>query len=91
MRNPLLVFIPLIFAGVAAANDGAPDTRAAPKAEPRANCLHETGSRLKRSSTDPCIPAAGRTYDSEQIHESGARDAGEALRLLDPSLTVQRH
>ena len=49
-------------------------------------CL--TGTRIS-SSSESC-PASGRVYSDEDIRSTGATTAGDALRLLDPSITVRR-
>jgi hypothetical protein len=50
-------------------------------------CLSETGSRI---SSDEYCKAIGRSYSSDDISRTGSTTAGEALRLLDPSITVTR-
>jgi hypothetical protein len=50
-------------------------------------CLTETGSRLGDNRTD--CSAFGRSYSHEDIDRTGATTVGDALRLLDPSITVQ--
>jgi hypothetical protein len=54
------------------------------------NCLRETGS-LIRAKPGECLPVVGRSYSSEDIQRTGARNLGDALRLLDPSVTVRGH
>jgi hypothetical protein len=46
-----------------------------------------TGTRI--SSNEPCS-APGRAYTDRDIQNTGATSAAEALRLLDPSITVSR-
>jgi len=46
-----------------------------------------TGSRIP--SSEACAPF-GRVYSAKDIQTTGATDAAEALRLLDPSITVRR-
>ena len=46
-----------------------------------------TGTRI--SSTEPCA-SPGRAYSDKDIQNTGATTAAEALRLLDPSITVRR-
>lgn len=45
-------------------------------------------NRIPRSG-EPCS-AAGRSYSNEEIARTGATTTGEALRLLDPAITVHR-
>lgn len=49
-----------------------------------ANCLQETGSRLKPA--DGCINANGRSYDVDQLRSTGQPGLGSALRMLDPAV-----
>jgi hypothetical protein len=49
-------------------------------------CLTQTGSRIAAKNTD--CPAFGRSYSSDDIDRTGSPTAGEALRLMDPSITV---
>ncbi len=50
-----------------------------------AACLTQTGSRIASDCT-----AIGRSYSSTDISATGATSAGDALRLLDPSVTISR-
>ncbi len=60
-------------------------------------CLHETGSHLRTISHDrntatvECTGAPGHAYTRQDIERTGAIDTGDALRQLDPSLTIRRH
>jgi hypothetical protein len=47
-----------------------------------------TGSRLSANGADCSI--FSRSYSSEDISRTGATQASEALRLMDPSITVNR-
>ena len=51
-------------------------------------CLTQTGSRIAGDGTN-CL-AIGRTYTSDDISRTGATTAGDALSLMDPSITVHR-
>jgi len=51
-------------------------------------CLSHTASRIP-DSAGGCT-AVGRSYSSEDIQRTGAVTADEALRLLDPTVTVHR-
>jgi hypothetical protein len=48
-----------------------------------AGCL-ETGSRIASDCAAP-----GRSYDQRDIRTTGQTDAQQALRMLDPSVTLQ--
>jgi hypothetical protein len=47
-------------------------------------CVQDTGTRIKHSK-DECLQS-GRTYSREELERTGAFDAGDALRRLDPRL-----
>jgi hypothetical protein len=49
-------------------------------------CLSQTGSRITGDRAD-CV-AFGRSYSSGDIETTGKVDVGDALRVLDPSITV---
>jgi hypothetical protein len=51
-------------------------------------CLSQTGSRITRNNAN--CSAIGRSYSSDDINRTGSTTAGEALRLLDPSITVHQ-
>lgn len=51
-------------------------------------CLKYTASRIPDSAGG--CSAVGRSYSSEDIQRTGAVTADEALRLLDPTITVHR-
>jgi len=76
----------MIFAGCAAIAD---DTKAKPDRQTAAaenpSCLAETGSRI---SVEGKCRGTGRSYTNDDIRGTGATTADEALRLLDPSITV---
>jgi hypothetical protein len=50
------------------------------------SCLIHTGSRI---DTKGCR-GTGRSYTGEDLERTGKTTAGEALPLLDPSITVHR-
>jgi len=62
-----------------------------PQPAPAALALNDracvTGTRIP--STEPCA-SAGRVYSDKDIQTTGATTTGDALRLLDPSITVRR-
>ena len=51
-------------------------------------CLTQTGSRI--ADINGNCSAFGRSYSSDDINRTGSTTADEALRLLDPSITVHR-
>ncbi len=50
------------------------------------SCLTQTGSRIAANGTT--CTAVGRAYSHDDINRTGATTADEALRLLDPSVTI---
>jgi len=76
--------------GAAAIGAEASDSRADDR-----NCLRQTGSRItahenrkaeRAGKPGKCANAFGRAYDREDIERTGATDAAEALRMLDPAI-----
>jgi hypothetical protein len=68
-------------------------TRATPHAVVRPgdrNCLRSTGSLIPPKPGE-CLPVAGRSYSQEDIRRTGAVNTADALRMLDPSVTVRGH
>jgi uncharacterized lipoprotein YajG len=51
------------------------------------NCLTETGSRI---TTQSSCSGFGRNYSQADLQRTGQTQAGDALVLLDPSITVHR-
>jgi len=51
-------------------------------------CLTETGSRV--SSGPAKCRGFGRSYSSDDIQRTGSTSAGDALALLDSSITVHK-
>jgi hypothetical protein len=49
-------------------------------------CLIQTGSRI--TSNNANCSAIGRSYSRDDINRTGSTTADEALRLMDPSITV---
>jgi hypothetical protein len=79
----------LILAGCAGtAQDMKSNATESTAATSDATCLAGTGSRIPAGGTN-CM-AAGRSYTNDDIKLTGATSAGDALRLLDPSITVHR-
>ena len=77
----------LILAACAANTAGVKPNAAAPGAVAHNSaCLSQTGSRI--AGNDANCTAIGRSYSSDDIDRTGSTTAGEALRLLDPSITV---
>lgn len=71
-------------AGTPPANDTDAAKRAASSA--RADCLRETGSRIKPRD-ERCVEQPGRSYDREDLDRTGRTNPADALRTLDPAIT----
>ena len=85
-RKVAALAIGLIFISSAALGDDAkPKPPSDSAGAQNASCSTQTGSRIcvKEQSRGP-----GRHYTSEDIKRTGATTVGQALRLLDPSITV---
>jgi hypothetical protein len=54
--------------------------------QPPETCL-KTGSRIPRADQD-CSGLPGRAYTDEDIRRTGQTNVGDALQLLDPSVSV---
>jgi hypothetical protein len=59
-------------------------------AKDEVDCPRPTGSRIVRKERDGCIIGAGRSYHRRDIDSTGARDAGQVLEMLDPSIRGRR-
>lgn len=49
------------------------------------SCLTDTGSRIKRKSSQ-CLNVTGRRYDRDDVNSTGQTNVGDALRQLDPRI-----
>jgi hypothetical protein len=54
------------------------------------HCIKETGSRIVHKNKTACLNEAGRSYDQDDLRRTGATNVGDALRLLDPAISVHR-
>ena len=63
--------------------------RAVPPLDSR-QCIRDTGSHIPPPKGQ-CLPVAGRSYSQEDIRRTGTTTTGQALRMLDPSVTVHGH
>jgi len=52
-------------------------------------CVPDTATRIPVKEHD--CAGFGRTYTQEDIQRTGQPDTAQALRMLDPSLTVHGH
>lgn len=72
--------------GACATPRSTPVATAGPAPVEKIGCSAGTGSRLPPG--DGRCGEAQRSYSSEDIRRTGSVDAGDALQLLDPSITV---
>ncbi|MGH8145307.1 MAG: hypothetical protein ACREPY_03155 [Rhodanobacteraceae bacterium] len=63
--------------------------RAVPPLDSHA-CIRDTGSHIP-AKKGQCLPVAGRSYTQQDIQRTGATNVGQALQMLDPSVTVHGH
>ena len=73
----------------AAADEAVAKKEHPPKAEAQAGCVTSTGSRIPPAHGSKCA-AVGRSYGERDIRLTGATTTADALRLLDPAITVHR-
>jgi hypothetical protein len=75
----------ILMSSAAIGDDGKPKPPGHSADAQNANCLTQTGSRICVKGKDR---GPGRYYTSEDIRRTGATTVGQALPLLDPSITV---
>lgn len=63
--------------------------RAVPPLDSRM-CIRDTGSHIPPPKGQ-CLPVAGSSYSQRDILQTGATNVGQALQMLDPSVTVHGH
>ncbi|HJP99370.1 MAG TPA: hypothetical protein VJ862_12475 [Rhodanobacteraceae bacterium] len=63
--------------------------RAVPPLDSR-QCIRDTGSHIP-PRRGQCLPVAGSSYSAQDIQRTGATNIGQALQMLDPSVTVHGH
>ncbi|MGB6353341.1 MAG: hypothetical protein WBF21_05135 [Steroidobacteraceae bacterium] len=63
-----------------------PSARTSAATARNSSCLTSTGTRVQVAGSD--CSAIGRAYSSEDIDRTGATTTADALRLMDPSVTI---
>jgi len=76
----------LCVAGCATSSPAPESKLTAAEAEPPAGCVADTATRIPVKPSD-CW-AFGRTWTDQDVKSTGATDAGQALRQLDPTVTI---
>jgi hypothetical protein len=85
------MFKNLLICAVVSAAAIACSTTAPPRPDNRtaaaALCPQNTASRIPMRPGD-CSSTPGRTYSNEEIERTGQTNVGDALQMLDPSISV---
>lgn len=50
-------------------------------------CIRDTGSLIP-APKGQCLPVPGNSYSQKDIRQTGATNIGQALQMLDPSVTA---
>lgn len=85
LRIAVVILSAVTLFGCAATAENAKPKAALSAAVKDPTCLTQTGSRI---SPPAKCRGFGRSYTSEDIDRTGTTSAGDALALLDPSITV---
>jgi hypothetical protein len=86
MRIAGVIVSGLVLFGCAATSQDVKSKPTASTMDP--NCLTDTGSRVSVGKQG--CRGFGRSYSKDDIDRTGSTNAGEALALMDPSITVHR-
>jgi hypothetical protein len=54
----------------------------------RLACSQPTAASRIPRKPDECSPSPGRTYSQTDVERTGQTNVGDALQMLDPSITV---
>jgi hypothetical protein len=87
MLNKILIGAGLALCVAACATNPSTSGPAAAAKQPPGWCVSSTGTRIPMSQSE--CTALGHTWTQDQIQTTGATDAAQALRQLDPSLTIR--
>lgn len=77
----------LCASNIAAADDSKPASKPVKTAVPDRTCLRDTGSRIPPRPHE--CSGVGHSYSEKDIDRTGKTTVGEALRLLDPAVTIR--
>ncbi len=89
MRSKILIGTALTLCVAACASNPSTPPLAAAAKSPPGWCVTSTGTRIPLGPRE--CAAAGHTWTQKDISTTGATDTGQALRQLDPSLTITGH
>jgi hypothetical protein len=81
-----LLICAVVSASVIACSTTAP-ARPDSRTTAAASCPQNTASRIPMRPGD-CSSTPGRTYSNEEIERTGQTNVGDALQMLDPSISV---
>jgi hypothetical protein len=84
LRNLVLCTAVSICAACASTSTPKADTQTVAAAQP---CPIESGSRIPAKAGN-CPSYPGRSYSQQDIDRTGQSQVGDALQMLDPSVTV---
>ena len=85
-KLPIAGVLALCVAACATSPSASQSKLTAGQAEPPAGCVADTATRIPVQPSD-CW-AFGRTWTGQDVKSTGATDAAQALRQLDPTVTV---
>jgi hypothetical protein len=88
MRIAIVIVAGATLFGCATTADNAKSKPAVSAAAQDPTCLTDTGSRVV--PVPPKCRGIGQSYSSTDIDRTGQTNAADALRLLDPAITVHR-
>lgn len=91
MYRSTLAIVLTGMSALAAGDPAAPpaaQTQAATQPDASRVCPQDSGTRIKQQPGS-CLSSPGRTYGSDEIRNTGATNAADALSKMDPSLTVR--
>lgn len=77
----------LCAANIAIADDSKPASKPEKTTVPDRACLRDTGSRIPPRPHE--CSGVGHSYSEKDIDRTGKANVGEALRLLDPTVTIR--
>jgi hypothetical protein len=83
-RELLICTVVSACAACTSTSQSRPDAKTADASQP---CSLATGSRIP-AKPGQCSSAPGRSYSQQDIDRTGQTQVGDALQMLDPSITV---
>jgi hypothetical protein len=92
MSNKALIIAGMsLWVAACASTPATPDAAKTPATAaaqlPPSGCVSQTATRIRTTPTE--CAGAGHVWTDDQIKGTGATDPAQALRLLDPTITVK--